>query len=221
MKAGPSPLVCPSARYILLFLGATFNGSWGLVPAWHRATGVPPGASTLLPFPPGRLMKEKPDQGGGGRPPSLELPGTLTLFGFPPEKAVLRVLPRTRAWRGARALGFLGGGILLAPLVGVIPPHAPWAAGVLGISSFLGIRRWRERFTLESLHARCPRCGRPIDLKRGTPLRPTTPVPCDDCHHESQLTVRLPREHPQVAPPQAEVPASGPAEAEGDPGGST
>lgn len=158
-------------------------------------------------------MEENLEAAGKGPGSALELSGAMTLFGFPPEKAVVHVLPRSRAWRGARAVGFISGGILLAPLVGVVPPHAPWVAGALGFGFFFGIRKWRERFTLLALHARCPKCGRPLRLKGGTPLRATHSVPCDGCHYDSQLTVRVP---PDAASPETPPgpTAAGPTETE-------
>jgi hypothetical protein len=158
-------------------------------------------------------MARKSVDTGEGMAASLELHGTLALFGFPPERAVVHVIPRNPAWRGVRALGFIGGGILLAPLVGVIPPHAPWIAGALGFGFFFGIRKWRERYTLETLEACCPKCGQPMALRRGTPLRPTHSVPCDGCHHDSQLTVRLPGGTPSLDT-QPESSPPGPPEAE-------
>ena len=102
-------------------------------------------------------MKIDTNETGEAKVSSLELSGTVTLFGFSPGEALIHAVPRTRAWRGTRALAFVLGGALLAPVVGVIPPHAPWVAGALGFGLFLGIRKWRERFTLESLRARCPK----------------------------------------------------------------
>jgi hypothetical protein len=165
-------------------------------------------------------MKIKTDETGEEEASSVALSGTVTLFGFPPGKALIHAVPRTRAWRGARALAFALGGILLAPVVGVVPPHAPWVAGALGFGFFFGVRKWRERFTLESLHARCPKCGGPLVLPPGTPLRPTHSVPCDGCHHDSQLNVQPPHDAPFPGPSQNSRDA-GPAgveEAGGDPG---
>jgi len=123
----------------------------------------------------------------------LELRGTLNLFGFPPGQACVGVLARSRRWRALRASAFFGGGLILAPLVGVVPPHAPWVAGALGFGGFFGIRKWRERFTLVSFEGDCPRCGEPVRVRAGTPLRATLSVPCEKCHYDAHLTVELPR----------------------------
>jgi hypothetical protein len=114
--------------------------------------------------------------------------GTLTLFGFPSTTAELEVLPRAVSWRLSRASAFIGGGLLLAPAVGLFPPHAPWVVAALGIGGFLGIRKWRERFTILSLRGACPKCGGNLSMTRGTPLRPVMTVPCAGCNRDSRLT---------------------------------
>jgi hypothetical protein len=117
--------------------------------------------------------------------------GTLTLFGFPDTGAELEMLPRSRGWRALRAAAFVGSGLLLAPAVGLFPPHAPWAAAALGLGGFLGLRKWRERFTLLSLRGSCPKCGGSVGIREGTPLRRVISVPCEGCNHESRLVVEL------------------------------
>lgn len=115
--------------------------------------------------------------------------GTLTLFGYPSTDARLEVLPRSKAWRGTQAVIFLGGGLLLAPAVGLVPPHAPWVLGVLGLGVFLGRRKWMERFTLLSLTGICPKCEAEISITKKAPLRPGMAVPCPACRHDSRLMV--------------------------------
>ena len=122
--------------------------------------------------------------------------GTISLFGFPSTSARIEVLPRSTAWRGLRASAFLGGGLLLAPAVGLVPPHVPWAVAVLGIGGFLGLRKWKERFTILSFQGVCPKCGGALSLNSGTPLRAVMTVPCDGCNHESRLTTPMPRKGP-------------------------
>lgn len=118
----------------------------------------------------------------------------MNLFGFSSTEAVVRAIPRSRSWRGVRASVFFGGGLFLSPVVGLVPPHAPWVAGALGFGIFFGLRKWREHFTLVSLEGRCPRCGEPMGVKAGTPMRSDLSVTCDACHHDSQLSVRVPAE---------------------------
>ena len=117
--------------------------------------------------------------------------GTLSLFGFANTEAVLELLPRSRNWRAVRATVFFGGGLVLAPAVGLFPPHAPWATGALVLGTVLGLRKWREHFTILSLRALCPKCGGPMAIRKGTPFRNTISVPCEGCNHESRLVVSL------------------------------
>lgn len=114
--------------------------------------------------------------------------GTLSLFGFSDTVAYLEVQPRTLRWRALRAGLFMGGALVLAPAVGLVPPHAPWVVGALGIGGFLGIRKWRERFTILSFRGQCPKCGGALSLPAGIPLRPVMTVSCDSCKHDSSLT---------------------------------
>jgi len=117
--------------------------------------------------------------------------GTISLFGFSSTPARLEVLSRSTGWRAWRASGFVGSGLLLAPAVGLVPPHAPWMIAVLGIGGFLGLRKWRERFTILALEGICPKCGGSLSLARGTPLKPVMTVPCEGCNHDTRLTTMI------------------------------
>jgi hypothetical protein len=117
--------------------------------------------------------------------------GSMILFGFPSTGVEGEVIPRSRNWRGLRLFGFLAGGLVLAPLVGLIPPHAPWAVGALGVGLFFGIRKWRERLTLVSFQGGCPKCGAEIRLKPGSAVRNGMSITCDQCHHDSVLSLDL------------------------------
>lgn len=114
---------------------------------------------------------------------------TLSLFGFPSTPAHLELVERTRSWRLARATGFVGGGAVMAPVLGLIPPHAPWALMALTVGGILGLRKWKERYTILSLSARCPKCSGKLSISRKTPLRKTMTIPCPGCHHDSRLLV--------------------------------
>ena len=113
--------------------------------------------------------------------------GTVSLFGFPNTLAQLEVLSRSTAWRALRASAFFGGGLLVAPAVGLVPPHAPWVVVALGIGGIMGLRKWKERFTILSFHGACPKCGGALSLASGIPLRPVMTVPCHGCNHDSRL----------------------------------
>jgi hypothetical protein len=124
----------------------------------------------------------------------LRLSGTLNLFGFPPEAAVIEVIPRSRAWRGRRAGAYFATGLILTPIRGSVPPHAPWALGALAFGGFFGLRKWRELFTMDSLTGLCPKCGGAMRVKTGTPFRNHLSVPCEACHHDARLEVTVPKD---------------------------
>lgn len=125
-------------------------------------------------------------------PPRSRISGTLSLFGSPDGHAEMAVLPRSPGWRRSRAGAFFLAGLLSAPLLGMVPPHAPWALGALGLGAWLGSRKLLERFTLLSFEGFCPRCGEELHLRKGTPLRGVMSVACEGCNHDSRLTILLP-----------------------------
>ena len=120
--------------------------------------------------------------------------GTISLFGFPSPPAQLEVRSRSTTWRVWWCSAFMGGGVLLALVVGLVPPHAPWMLGALGIGAFLGVRKWREQFTVLALRGLCPKCRGPLSLSSGTPLRAVMTLPCSGCNHDSRLLVDLQQE---------------------------
>jgi hypothetical protein len=124
--------------------------------------------------------------------PTLPTRGALSLFGFPSTEATLEVLPRSPAWRASRGLAFLLGGVVLAPAVGLLPPHVPWATAAVITGGFFGFRKWREHFTVLSVEGSCPKCGALLRLSPGTPLRRVSSIPCEGCNHDSRLTVSDP-----------------------------
>lgn len=119
----------------------------------------------------------------------MEVAAHLTLFGFDATVAQVRLRPRSRSWRLWGAVRTQAAGLVLAPAVGLVPPHAPWALGALVVSFMLARRRWRHLFTVESVEGQCPKCGAPVSPRVGM-LRQPHPVPCDGCHHD--LTLVLP-----------------------------
>ena len=123
---------------------------------------------------------------------SETLEGTISLFGFPSIEAHMKVRPRSRSWRWTRAGLFWGLGLLIAPAVGLVPPHAPWVVAALGVGGFMGTRKWKERYTVLSFQGECPRCGGKLTLKSGTPLRPAMTLPCEGCNHDSRLVPTIP-----------------------------
>lgn len=125
-------------------------------------------------------------------PPSphdtFETEARLTLFGFDDTPATVRIRPRSRAWRLGGAIRAQAIGLVLAPMVGLVPPHAPWALGALGGGFFLARRRWKHHFTVEAVSGRCPKCGAQVASGKGM-LRTPHPVSCDGCHNEASLHV--------------------------------
>ncbi|RMH20867.1 MAG: hypothetical protein D6701_03355 [Gemmatimonadetes bacterium] len=119
--------------------------------------------------------------------PTLALSGSMRLFGHDPTAAEARLVPRTARWRWSRAALRMGIALVLAPLAALVPPHAPWALGVLGVGFVLARRRWRERYTLVRAEGRCPRCGADLRLERPAPLASPHAFSCGTCHHEPAL----------------------------------
>ncbi len=115
--------------------------------------------------------------------------GRVTLFGHEPTTAQVSLVARTARWRMTRAFFAGGTGIALAPLVGLVPPHVPWALAAVGVGMFLARRRLREHYTLNSVEALCPRCGAELSLARPAALRTPHIMPCDACHYEPVLRV--------------------------------
>jgi hypothetical protein len=108
------------------------------------------------------------------------------VFGFPPAPVEISVLRRASSWRVGGAVRTFAIFVVVAPFAALVPPHAPWAIGALGLGAILGSRRLKERFTLVSARGACPRCAEPLAVKGGR-LRSPHPVSCDACHHQAAL----------------------------------
>ncbi len=135
---------------------------------------------------------DAPDAAAAGAGDDLEGTRTLTgeavLFGFDSSEVRVRVRPRDRGWRMAGAAQRLGVGLVAAPLLGLVPPHAPWALGAVAAGAILARRRWTETHTLLEVEGSCPRCGEGFRVST-TRLRHPHPLECDGCHHVSSLVV--------------------------------
>lgn len=118
----------------------------------------------------------------------LHLAGEAILFGFPTTPAHLTVRQRPASWRMTGAALRMAVGLLIAAVVVVVPPHAPWLIGALAGGAIMARRRWIERYTLEAAEATCPKCGEPLKVSSGR-LRTPHPVTCERCHHESALRI--------------------------------
>lgn len=113
----------------------------------------------------------------------------VALFGHEPTPASVELVPRGRRWRAFRALRVLAVALVVAPIVGLVPPHAPWALGALVGGGLLAWRRWQERQTLVGLEGTCPRCGAGLSVDDARRLRRPHPVACEACHHEAALVI--------------------------------
>ena len=121
--------------------------------------------------------------------PGVSVPARITLFGFDPIDATARIEPRSVRWRLRRTLTALGSAVLLAPLVALVPPHAPWALGALGVGAIVARWKWLELHSLQAVEGICPRCRSDVSLPRATRLRHPHPLPCESCNHELTLEV--------------------------------
>jgi hypothetical protein len=124
---------------------------------------------------------------------------SLNVFGSEPTWGRVTLIPRTSSWRLTRTLVVAGIAAVLAPLVALIPPHAPWGVGVIIGAFVLARNRWLERYTLVGLEGTCPRCGGPIRSRSRTRLKDPHTVPCDQCHHEVVVEVVPGRQLPAAA----------------------
>ncbi|UCC25968.1 MAG: hypothetical protein JSU98_02490 [Gemmatimonadales bacterium] len=122
-------------------------------------------------------------------PDTLRIRGTLRVFGYPETPAEVVILRRSVPWRGVRAGAFGLGGLVVAPVVALIPPHAAWALAAVVTGLVLGGLKWAERYTLLTLSSRCPRCGAPVEVQGPTRLKGRLMVDCEGCHHGSTLTL--------------------------------
>lgn len=113
--------------------------------------------------------------------------GLLRIFGYDPTEVRLKVIPRSTRWRGVRAAAWILGGTLVGVPLAVLPPHALWPLAGLGGGGFMAWRKWSERYTLEELEGRCPRCDHEIVESGPTRLRISGSVDCPNCNNSSTL----------------------------------
>ncbi|NNK61945.1 MAG: hypothetical protein HKO98_01965 [Gemmatimonadetes bacterium] len=128
-------------------------------------------------------------------PSPTAVPATARVFGHEPVAVTLELIPRTTGWRLGRTLRYLIAGAVAAPVLGVLPPHAPWAVAAGAGGTVLALRKWRERFTLVGMEAVCPRCGAALDGGRSVPLRDPHRISCDGCGNPVIVSV-----DPEVLP---------------------
>ena len=144
-------------------------------------------------------MAEMPEPADEGSPPEANdasaagilVPARITLFGFDVVPANARIEARSVGWRARRASIALAAGLIVAPVVFLVPPHAPWALAALGISLLTALRRWAEVHTLHCFEGACPRCGEGVSISRPVRLRHPHAVSCPSCRYELALSVDL------------------------------
>jgi len=124
--------------------------------------------------------------GGADADGPVSVRAEAIVFGFPAAPVEMSVLRRASSWRVGGAVRTLVVFVVAAPLAALVPPHAPWAIGALGLGAILASRRLKERFTLVSVRGACPKCAEPLVVKAGR-LRSPHPVSCDACHHQAAL----------------------------------
>lgn len=124
-------------------------------------------------------------------PSGVSVPARIALFGFDFVPATARIEARSVGWRARRTALALVVGLIVAPVVALVPPHAPWMLAALGISVLMARRRWAEQHTLHFLAGDCPRCGEDISISRPVRLRHPHPIPCPSCQYELAVSVDL------------------------------
>jgi hypothetical protein len=117
--------------------------------------------------------------------------GAAALFGFQPSPVEVTLRRRARSWRVGGAARTMGVAVVVAPVVAIVPPHAPWLIGVLAVGGILARRRLHEHFTVTAVRGACPKCEAQISSGAGR-LRTPHPLPCEACHHDA--TLRLPED---------------------------
>lgn len=94
-------------------------------------------------------------------------------------------------WRARRTAIALAAGLIVAPIAALVPPHAPWALGALGMGILTARRRWTEEHTLHFLQGACPRCGAAVTLSHPSRLRHPHATSCPSCQYELAIAVDL------------------------------
>lgn len=136
---------------------------------------------------PGSSVPPLSDRSANG----VTVPAHITLFGFDDVPTEARIEAQSVGWRARRTLLALAVGLIVAPAVFLVPPHAPWALGVLGIGLLTAVRRWAEKHTLHFMEGACPRCREDISISRPIRLHHPHVISCTSCQYESAITVDL------------------------------
>jgi hypothetical protein len=124
-----------------------------------------------------------------GMDATIQPPARLALFGFPATPALVRVVPRPRAWRLTHGLLALMGCWVLMPVVVFVPPHVPWVLGAFFTGVYLARRRFTEHYTIQRMEGTCPKCGAVRLITKPTRLSSPLSLSCPQCHQDINLEV--------------------------------
>ena len=123
--------------------------------------------------------------------PRVEMPISLTAFGYAPRPATAVVIAQTPGERVGRVLAGLGLFWALA-LAGLFIPVAHFilvpvflVAGIV-----IGIKRWFEVRRLLQVRGPCPRCGAEQAFEGGGRFEDGRSLDCPACHGAVGLAVR-------------------------------
>jgi DNA-directed RNA polymerase subunit RPC12/RpoP len=113
-------------------------------------------------------------------------PVHMILCAYPPAPArvglVYRPLPLRLIRAAAVALFFFAP----APASFWLPPHYPWPVLLVATGAWLTYRVTRP-YQVRWFVGMCPRCGRELELPRGTPIQLPHGIGCCHCHFQSAL----------------------------------
>jgi hypothetical protein len=136
-----------------------------------------------------------------GRAPQAP-PARLALVFHAPTIARVEVVYRSAVGRVARALAawLLCWGSI--PLLVWIPPHYPWVVLAFLAGLYLPYRAWTGRYEVLSFSGFCPRCGRMLELRRGSKIDLPHVLTCFGCHFEPVLEAVLAPGSRTAPPPE-------------------
>lgn len=113
-------------------------------------------------------------------------PVHMILRAYPPAPARVGLLYRPLPLRLARAAVILVLCWTPAPFSFALPPHYPWPVLLVFAGAWWTYRVTRP-YQVRWFVGMCPRCGRELDLPRGTPIQLPYGVACCHCHFQSAL----------------------------------
>ena len=115
-------------------------------------------------------------------------PVQVILRAYPPAPARVGLLYRPLPLRALRVVLLLVVFWLPAPASLAIPPHYPFPIVLLGLGAWYAWRASRP-YQVRWFTGSCPRCGRALELPRGTPIALPHAMSCCGCHFEGVLEV--------------------------------